>query len=303
MLQLKVNRRDALLAVAIFFFVLNSALAQDQQGALAPGANYRGDLHALAGRILKRADGAKCHRNHCTILVANFIGPSGSTSRLGVELADSISAELRSQANGVQIVERVRLQDFLVREHIPSNLFNNREAARWLADQFEANAVLIGTIEQLGDRWNLLTELLNISNKGIGPQEATWLTIPDPQSSLAPFEPYDAERQNPVVTSAQGDVLARAGVNGVGVPMCDYCPPPTYTDPARKVKLNGSVILQVKVSEAGRAEDISVVKGLSFGLTERAIKSVSGWKFKPATGEDGKPVSVLVPIEVTFRLY
>ncbi|MGC1482429.1 MAG: energy transducer TonB, partial [Candidatus Acidiferrum sp.] len=100
-----------------------------------------------------------------------------------------------------------------------------------------------------------------------------------------------------------GYVLARAGVNGVGVPTCGYCPPPIYTDTARKVKLNGSVVLQVKVSEEGRAEDISVVKGLPFGLTEQAIKTVSQWKFKPATGEEGKSVAVLVPIEVTFRLY
>jgi len=62
-------------------------------------------------------------------------------------------------------------------------------------------------------------------------------------------------------------------------------------------------VLQASVTGDGRAVDIRVLKGMPFGMNEQAVKSISQWKFKPGTGEDGKPVSVLVPIEVTFRLY
>jgi TonB family protein len=297
-----VAQRAAFLATAVSFLVLGSAVAQDQSGARTTGAAYSGDLHTLAARILKRAGAAKCHRGHCTILVANFIGPSGSTSRLGIQLADSLSAELAAQAHGIQIVDRSRLREFLDRERIPSNLLKDRDAARWLASQLKADVVLTGTIEQLGDRWNLLTELLNLSDKGIGPQEATWLTIADPQSSLESLEPYEEEGPAASPSVAKGTTPSRVGVNGVGVPECIYCPPPLYTDTAQKLKFNGTVVLQVTVSEEGRAEDISVVKGLPFSMTEQAIKAVRGWEFKPAT--DGKePVAVRVPIEITFRLY
>jgi outer membrane biosynthesis protein TonB len=34
-----------------------------------------------------------------------------------------------------------------------------------------------------------------------------------------------------------------------------------------------------------------------------AIAAVRTWRFKPALGPDGKPVTVNAPIEVTFRLY
>jgi periplasmic protein TonB len=95
----------------------------------------------------------------------------------------------------------------------------------------------------------------------------------------------------------------RAGVNGVGIPICLYCPIPQYSDEARKAKYQGTVVLQVTITTDGRAVNISVVKGPGLGLEEKAIEAVKGWKFKPAAGPNGKIVPTIVPIEVTFRLY
>jgi len=95
----------------------------------------------------------------------------------------------------------------------------------------------------------------------------------------------------------------RAGVNGVGVPVCLYCPIPQYSDEARKAKYQGTVVLQVTITTDGRAINISVVKGPGLGLEEKAIEAVKGWKFKPAVGPNGRSVPTIVPIEVTFRLY
>jgi TonB family protein len=96
--------------------------------------------------------------------------------------------------------------------------------------------------------------------------------------------------------------IARPGWGGVTVPVCVYCPNPSYTDQARAAKFNGSVILQVVVTAEGRVENISVVRKAGYGLEQNAIETVRKWQFKPATGPNGKPVSTIVPIEVTFRL-
>lgn len=96
--------------------------------------------------------------------------------------------------------------------------------------------------------------------------------------------------------------IARPGVNGVTVPRCVYCPNPSYTDEARRAKINGGVVLQVVVNAEGRAENISVMRKLGYGLDQNAIETVKSWQFKPATGPDGNPVSTVVPIEVTFRI-
>ncbi len=95
----------------------------------------------------------------------------------------------------------------------------------------------------------------------------------------------------------------RAGVNGVGIPSCLYCPDPQYSEEARKAKYQGTVVLQVIITADGRATNIQVVKGPGLGLEEKAIEAVRGWKFRPAIGPSGKAVPVIVPIEVTFRLF
>jgi periplasmic protein TonB len=95
----------------------------------------------------------------------------------------------------------------------------------------------------------------------------------------------------------------RAGVNGVGVPVCLYCPIPQYSDEARKAKYQGSVVLDVTITPDGRAIDVRIVKDPGLGLGEKAVEAVKGWKFKPAAGPSGKIIPVRVNIEVTFRLY
>ena len=95
----------------------------------------------------------------------------------------------------------------------------------------------------------------------------------------------------------------RAGVNGVGQPQCIYCPPPDYSDEARKAKYQGTVLLEVTITVDGRIVDPVVIKGPGLGLEEKAIERVRQWKMRAAPGPNGKPVTCRAPIEVVFRLY
>jgi TonB family protein len=92
------------------------------------------------------------------------------------------------------------------------------------------------------------------------------------------------------------------GRNGVGYPECVYCPTPTFSEEARKSKMQGSVTLYIVVGTDGRVTNIRVARGVGMGLDERAVEAVRGWRFKPALGPGGKPVPTEVLIEVTFRL-
>ena len=107
----------------------------------------------------------------------------------------------------------------------------------------------------------------------------------------------------PGETGGTGGGAFRAGVNGVGIPVCYYQPTPEYSDEARKVKYQGAVVLQGTVTLEGKIVNLSVLKGVGMGLEEKAIEAVKTWRCKPATGPNGKPVPTIVPIEVTFRLY
>jgi periplasmic protein TonB len=91
--------------------------------------------------------------------------------------------------------------------------------------------------------------------------------------------------------------------NGVSMPICNVCPYPVYTDEARQVKMQGTVTLRVLVDADGKASEIRVARGVGYGLEERALQTVRGWKFKPARDAGRRAVPAWVTIEVVFRLF
>ena len=100
-----------------------------------------------------------------------------------------------------------------------------------------------------------------------------------------------------------GGGVFRAGVNGVGIPVCFYQPPPEYSDEARKVKYQGAVVVEGIIGIEGKVTNLRIIKGVGMGLDENAVAAVKTWRCKPAAGPNGKPVPTIVPIEVTFRLF
>ena len=79
-------------------------------------------------------------------------------------------------------------------------------------------------------------------------------------------------------------------------------PEPSYTQSARRNQVVGTVSLRVVLRASGRVSDIQVVRGLPYGLTERAMKAARRIKFKPAT-KDGRAISQFMIIEYNFNLY
>lgn len=85
-------------------------------------------------------------------------------------------------------------------------------------------------------------------------------------------------------------------------PTCLSCPAPSSTHSERLHRVEGFVILEAVITERGTAEHIEIVRGLDTGLADRALAAVRRWRFKPATGKDGKPMAARVPIMVGFGL-
>lgn len=88
---------------------------------------------------------------------------------------------------------------------------------------------------------------------------------------------------------------------GISAPQAVATPDPEYTEEARNAKTQGMCVLRLIVDDHGNPRDIRVVRGLGFGLDARAIDAVKQWRFQPAM-KDGRPVSVLISVEVGFHL-
>jgi TonB family protein len=79
-------------------------------------------------------------------------------------------------------------------------------------------------------------------------------------------------------------------------------PEPGFTEEARKENVTGIVRLRAVLSASGDVTNISVVKGLPGGLTERAISAAKQIRFRPAQ-KDGHTVSQYVTLEYNFNIY
>jgi len=78
-------------------------------------------------------------------------------------------------------------------------------------------------------------------------------------------------------------------------------PDPEYSEAARQQRIEGTTILSVVVNEKGFPEMLKIVRGLGGGLDIQALVAVANWQFDPALMA-GKPVAVLIEVQVMFRL-
>jgi TonB family protein len=78
---------------------------------------------------------------------------------------------------------------------------------------------------------------------------------------------------------------------------------PEYTSGAMQAKLQGTVFLEAVVQADGTVGDVRIIRSLdsTFGLDQNAIKAVRQWRFEPGS-QAGKPVPVIVSVELTFTL-
>jgi TonB family protein len=78
-------------------------------------------------------------------------------------------------------------------------------------------------------------------------------------------------------------------------------PKPGYTRDARRIGVQGYVILKVVLLANRKIDRVRVVRGLPGGLTENAIKAACKIEFRPAL-KAGQPVSQWLNVEYVFRL-
>lgn len=98
--------------------------------------------------------------------------------------------------------------------------------------------------------------------------------------------------------SPSGDPVYKVGPD-VSAPRALKMVEPDYSEDARRARVHGVVLLRASISREGRPEDILVVQSLHPDLDKNAIAALQEWEFAPGK-KDGKPVRVLVIVEIDF---
>jgi periplasmic protein TonB len=78
-------------------------------------------------------------------------------------------------------------------------------------------------------------------------------------------------------------------------------PNPVYTDEARRLGIEGEVLVDVVFLASGQVKVESVSKGLGHGLDEAAISAAQQIRFKPAL-QDGRPVDFPAIVHIVFQI-
>lgn len=80
-----------------------------------------------------------------------------------------------------------------------------------------------------------------------------------------------------------------------------YKPRPAYTQDARNLRLEGTVLLSAVFPAHGPVHVIRVIRGLGHGLDESAIRAAERIRFKPKQ-RNGQPVDTTATLAIVFQL-
>jgi TonB family protein len=103
------------------------------------------------------------------------------------------------------------------------------------------------------------------------------------------------------VASVAGQDIPKDSVTTLPVPVRSV--KPGYTAAAMDAHIEGKVLLAVVVLGDGKVGEVTVTESLDkeYGLDTQAVEAARQWLFKPGM-KDGKPVAVLITLEMTSTL-
>ncbi len=148
----------------------------------------------------------------------------------------------------------------------------------------------------------------------VEPERVIRVPIPDPTpDDPEPVREYEVVAEVPALTESEAAFATfipgpppsstravRAG-GDISEPRRLFHVVPVYTEEARQQRVQGTVILDVRLDRTGSVKDVRVLRPLGHGLTESAVEAVRKWRYEPSR-LDGEPVEVMLTVTVTFSL-
>jgi TonB family protein len=250
-------------------------------------ANPESDRKRAARRLADEIKRSKIRK----VYVADFLDPSGVRSEEGCYFASVFSTSLKESAKEFEVANRIESQIKLTAIQTSAGDLEKPEALSRFTSEMGADAILFGTLTRSREEVVLSLSLNDSTGKALH------------KSEYREHLPDSFHGFFPATQDSSTHAYYFPGLDGVVNPKCITCTNPTYTDAARKDHFNGSLVVATTVNEFGRPERMIVLNDPGDGLAEQSLRAIQRWKFEPARDPSGRPVSVRLPIEVTFRLY
>jgi TonB family protein len=226
------------------------------------------------------------------IVIVDFEDPIRRVDAFGVWLADQLAAAPGNPWGPIEVVDRKQIAAKWEQLRIAEPYTIEPDRRLHMAKAFDATLI--------GGSYSPAENGIGLQLSSAASAMPNGLIV-----KLAMTDEMKAHLTKPLESLGPGDGIFTAGVGGISIPACLYCPNPQFD--RRDLKGNtpsrGTVLLMVVVDENGRASDVTVKKELTPHLDQDAINAVKRWKFRPATDVDGKPVATRTPVEMVFRVW
>jgi TonB family protein len=224
-----------------------------------------------------------------------------------------VNGETKNESLGSQMIEGVEAEGTRVTHTIPAGAMGNErpiEATyeRWYSKELQLDVLIKSVDPRSGESTQQMT---NIS---LGEPDPALFEIPSDYTvqeimarsavmngigldEAATANLLREKFSNP--TAGLGDRSAPKPMSASLKPTILYKVKASYTEDARRNRIEGEVVLNVVFAANGTINSIRVVRGLPDGLTEKAIEAALKTRFQPAV-ENGAPVSVRGDLSFTF---
>lgn len=120
-------------------------------------------------------------------------------------------------------------------------------------------------------------------------------------STLAQQANQPAQQSTEASPAPDSAPLAKIG-NGVKAPSLISKVEATYSDEAREKHVEGACLTRLIVDSDGKPQRVKIVRCVDASLEQPTLDAVRQYKFKPAADKDGKPVPVMMSVEVQYHL-
>jgi TonB family protein len=226
-----------------------------------------------------------------SVAVFAFVGPDDAEA-LGQKLAGDFQLALAKSAQSLRVEQRAQLLELLGRTSALSASVDDADTAVWFLRDSDVDTAILGTVSNESGGLRVRVQAFRVRDAR-------------PIAEFATIVPLTDDLKQLVGRTARREFAnwPRGGKNGYSSAVCVSCPQPQYTGRPLGRVVEGTVVLDISVDEDGRARHIRIQKAMLGGLTEMAIAAVQKWRFKPATGPDGKEAAVRELVTVSFHFY
>jgi TonB family protein len=256
--------------------------------AAALRSEQKSDMESVGKHIGKHISEA----GFSSTAVADFVREDGTPLAEGRYFSQELTQSLKRYHPKILVVGPWDLLVALADAQVSPLELLHTENPQKISSVVHVDTIISGKVETAPDHYRVKVTARNLKDGSVVSTEDQFVKRPS----------YTDEQMflDPTATARRIDAT---GDRGLTAPACVECTVPAFGAGENSPKHEAEVEMDVLISEEGQVLKAVVLRATDAGLKGKALEVVRTWRFRPATDKNRKPIAVIVPVTITFRIY